>query len=191
MRRNSIAYFAGILALCFSCSRPEPSGDIVFERDSHLYRIPARGGEAVAVDGDYIENHRRDGDTLFSETWATYVDDEARLNWVPRPCVAPVVVSASGEAVGDFDVSEANGIVVYSCLPDRGRTRIIIVKSLPEGRILALFDSGKDDISPSIAPDGLWIAFQSKGASESSIRLGYLADGSEVMLVFGERPSWE
>ncbi len=183
---------AVIFMLCLSCSVPQPSGEIHFRRDSFTYRIPARGGEPEVLDSiavrDPFENSGND--TLISGEWMAFID-ESKLWWIPREGIEPIQISGDGEIVENFDISRENGIAAYSFLPEGGRTRIIIVKSIPDGRILALFDSDRNYIFPSIGPDGFYIVFQSGDGSESEIYIGSLINGKARFLATGEKPLWQ
>jgi len=128
-----------------------------------------------------------------SGEWVAFVErggEDSRIMWIPRPGAEPVLVSGEGEKACDPCISRGNALLAYSSIPEGKNDRAVVVKSLPEGRTLALFDTDNDDLAPSLSRDGFWVAFQSGKGESSEIILGYIPDGYTRTLVKGRQPCW-
>ncbi len=129
-------------------------------------------------------------DTIKSSEWTAFLDDRRAVLWTPGPGVAPVRVSDGGETAGRPTISGTLQLLAYNASRANSRTKYIVVRSLPEGRILAIFDTDRDDMAPAFSPDGFWTAFQSGEGGDAKIALGYIPDGSIRILGKGRRPVW-
>ena len=182
----AILIAAALLAL--SCESPRPDGEIIFRKapdgDTIFMKIPAAGGEPIPLNSPIGPRP----DTVKAGEWRVF-SEGGRILWVPASGVEPVVVSAKSEISGDPDASAHWGLLTYSAEIASEDARIII-KELPSGRAVRIFDTEKDDIAPSLSPGGDWVAFQSGMGAESRIVLGNIHTGKTLFLTAGESPRW-
>ncbi|MCK5833167.1 hypothetical protein KAH81_05790 [bacterium] len=173
----------GIGIISLSCSIPEPSGDILFLQDSIFYSTPARGGIPKAISIDTISFTT--SDTINLGEWTCFIHSNS-LIWIPREGSEPIVISAEDEFVTGFDISPKNGQVCYTLKLQNSQDYALIVKAIPEGKIIRFFITDNECSHPSLDLTGLWVAFE----IADSIYLGYLPDGSIQPLVKGSLPKW-
>ncbi len=158
------------------------------EGSTHFFTLDPETSEMSefpdsAIKEDYARGIDRSGD------WSVFVEDD-KVMWRPQRGTDPVTVSAHDEVAADPDISVSNGLIAYSSNREGKGDSAIIVKSLPDGKIRAVFDTKNDDIKPSISGDGFWIVFQSGVENEPKVCMASIQQGNRREICPGRKPVW-
>lgn len=124
-----------------------------------------------------------------SGSWSA-MERDGQILWRPQPGLEMIPVSSKNVTSSEPDISVDAGLVAYSAKADGRDDYDIIVKSIPDGIVKAVFDSKSHDTNPAISPDGFWVAFQTDEKGEKRIKLGNINEGVLHDYCRGQNPFW-